>query len=136
MKALAAGALRFLLLVLLAVAVGFAANRPVGAIGFHVPDRWWLDLKPWGDGSISYLLCALPYELPPEWEQGVENWDFKMSTLMEFDNIGCGWAQVTLTWEGGPGEDCGGDTPSCWVPLVYTDHGAWRCPSTTGAFTS
>ena len=63
MKPLVAVALRSLLLILLAIAAGLAASQPSAAQSTYWPDRWWVDLKPWGDGSISYALCAIPYEL-------------------------------------------------------------------------
>jgi len=84
-----------------------------------------MDLVPRGDRHLIYSPCA--YDgAPSEWAQGVENWDAAMSTLMEFDNVGCGYAQVTLVWEGGAGEECGPGVYACWVPLIYSDHDKWR----------
>ena len=60
LKPLAAAALRALLLTVLATAAGLAGSHPVGGTHTMQPDRWWVDLKPWGDGRISYLLCAIP----------------------------------------------------------------------------
>jgi hypothetical protein len=120
-----ARALRFLLVVLLAVAAGFAGSQPAGAIGFHVPNRWWVDLKPWGDGQITYLLCAIPYELPPEWQQGVENWDAAM-TDMDFDlqSGGCfASADTWLVWN--PGDKCPAGNIACTWPELYVDHETW-----------
>ena len=130
MKPLVAVAFRSLFLILLAIAAGLAAGQPAAATDTYSPDWWWVDLKPWGDGRISYALCAIPYELPPEWEQGVENWEAAMATWfipMEFDLDwgGCYAAPDTiLAWE--LGNECiQDDVIACAWLRTWVDHGTW-----------
>jgi hypothetical protein len=124
MKPLVVGAMRPLFLILLALAAGFGASHPAGATHPIFPHWWWLDLKPWGEGRISYVHCAIPYELPPEWEQGVEGWDALMTDFMDFDLEpgGCYAAgEVHLGWD--LENRCPQGAFACAVPMSYVNHG-------------
>ncbi len=35
--------------------------------------QWWAELKPWGDGDITYTLCGQSLGTPDGWGEGVEN---------------------------------------------------------------
>jgi len=129
MKPVLVSAVRPLLVILLAIAAGFAASHPGGATHTYSPDIWWVDLKPWGDGSISYALCAIPYELPPEWEWGVENWDGAISPIfmrfdLEFGGCSAPSADTWLAWE--LGNECRPGAVACFNEITSEDHGTWR----------
>jgi hypothetical protein len=86
------------LVVGLAIVVWIAGAGPAAATHWIPYYYTWLDLAPSGDGHLIYSACPA-VGAPPQWAQGVENWDASMFTLMEFDDVGCNWAQVTMTWE-------------------------------------
>jgi len=129
MRGILAKACRPLLLLALAVTAGFAASHSVGATHSNAPPAWWVDLKPWGDHHISYLLCGLPYYLPPEWEWGIDNWDNLMGGYMDFDLAGDRFdsAGTWLVWEL-QGECQHPDAIACHAPIDYHWHstGWWE----------
>jgi hypothetical protein len=129
-KRLGVSAYRPLLLTVLGLTAALAAMP--GADALHSlrdrygAEQWWVDLKPWGDHRISYLLCGLPYELPPEWEWGVENWDAMLSSYMDFDlhPLGCSdSADTWLAWE--LQNECADPSFGCWERWNWQGHGTW-----------
>jgi hypothetical protein len=75
------------------IVVGRAAGSGVPTI--H-PTWLWTDLKPIGDGDISYMTCDPYLPASPNWSYGVENWDAAMGGLMGFDQYGCSWVEPPL----------------------------------------
>jgi len=124
-----AGAYRPLLLTVLGIAAALAAMP--GADALHSlrdrygAEQWWVDLKPWGDHRVSYLLCGLPYDLPPEWEWGVESWDVMLSGMMEFDVAGGCFdsADTWLAWE--LQDECTDPSFGCWRRVTWQGHAGW-----------
>lgn len=86
----------------------FVGGPQVG--GFNYLYR---DLETGGDGRITYRLCGTAQNpVPPQWGQGVENWDIAMASEMTFDAvISCtATANTELRWHSG-NECAGGHVP-------------------------
>ena len=120
---------RRLALVSLTVAVGlpllaWMLGPPPGGATHWLDEKYtWLDLTyPEGGRHLTYAACP-DYSGPPEWAQGIENWDAAMYALMEFDQVGCDLAQVKLRWESWK-DECGGDI-ACTVHL-FRPRGYWQ----------
>jgi hypothetical protein len=90
----------------------------------HYDPLWlWADLAPGGDHHITYDPCDPYLVIPPEWSQGVENWDTAMSWLMDFDQDLCQpFAEVHLRWENPEYQCPNPDVLGCWQALE------WRYP--------
>jgi hypothetical protein len=97
------GRLPFRITALAAVAVLLiVAGRAAGSGVPTIHPTWlWTDLRPIGDGDITYDPCDA-WTIPPQWSYGVENWDAVMGSLMDFDQDICGADEVPvvhLRWE-------------------------------------
>jgi len=115
-------ACRLVFLLVLAAAAAWAVGNSGEATHSYDPPSWWPDLKPWGDHSITYLLCGLPYDLPAEWGWGVENWDAQIGGYMDFDVVvsGCfGSADTWLVWDL---QNACPSAPACFLSGDYQWH--------------
>jgi hypothetical protein len=81
-------------------AAGAAMPWLAGGIAWDPAWFTWPDLTPGGDRDIVYATCGDGIT-PPEWGQGAEAWDTAMSSLMDFDTLGCALppaSQTVFTW--------------------------------------